>query len=190
MVRRMKRDVEIHNLLKSKPLKKGERSLLLGLICWSIHMEFPLRNDLCTVKIARVPGNTDAKQNWYIASNNTFILNKFKTAKYYKLRGWLPVVLSPSKRLATLIRRYLRQRPDATYLLERADGRPYTKSGFANLFKYAPQRYLNKQIGTSMFRKIFLTHFLESDPPLKVKRLVMRKMLQVRLVTQDTYRRR
>ena len=41
-----------------------------------------------------------------------------------------------------------------------------------------------------MFRKIFLSHFLSTDPPLKVKQVVMRKMLQVRLVQQEQYRRR
>ena len=187
----MRRDVAIHGLMGGTiVLNKHQHSLLVAFICWSIHLELPMRNDLCTFKVARVPKDAEGAGNWYIVSNGTFVLRKFKTAKFFSRRGWLPLRLTVSTPLAVTIRRYLRSRHDNVYLIQMLNGKRYSRSGFANLFKFASRRYLNKQIGSSMFRKIYLTHFLSTDPSLKQRQAVMRNMQQIRVLTQEIYRRR
>jgi hypothetical protein len=192
MVRRLKADVKTHGLMTKRTLNKAQRNMLLGYICWSVHMELPMRNDLCTVRLARVPGDVGTRHNWYVVSNGTFMFRTFKTSKFFLRRGWIPLKLPVSTGLAVTIRKYLRgaTQHDNEYLLEMAGGRRYTKSGFANLYKYAPKRYLDKQIGTSMTRHIFLSWFLSRDPSLVQRQAVMKKMMQSRLLTQEIYRRR
>lgn len=192
MLRRLKADVKTHRLMTANSLNKAQHNMLLGYICWSVHVELPMRNDLCSVRLARVPGDVKDRHNWYVISNGTFLFRTFKTSKFVKRRGWIPLKLGVSAQLASVIRKYLRGQlqHDNEYLLEMQNGKRYTKSGFANLYKYAPKRYLNKQIGTSMTRHIFLSWFLSRDPSLVQRQAVMKKMMQSRLLTQEIYRRR
>ncbi len=119
-------------------------------------------------------------------------MNKFKTAKKFEKRGLLPLVFTPSRPLANLLRKYIlvrnKQDFDHKFLISNLKGKPFTKS-FTNWFTSMTFKYVGKKLGTSMLRKIYITEFLKSNPSLKQKQVFMQKCMQLSLETHESYGR-
>ena len=188
-VNRLRADVGVHKLWTRDALNSHQERMLLGYVAWSVHLEFPMRRDLCTFKIAPSRRVIDDKQNWFIPHSGTFLLNNFKTAKHFKRRGHKPLELNASLRLQRILRRFLAHRPGATYLIEK-EGKPISRASYNNLFRFVAYRYTGRKIGTTMFRHIAVSDFLSRDPTMKAKAQMLKRMQQVSFATQMRYRRR
>ena len=165
----------------------GEHKLVMAYFSWSM-LEYTMRNDLPTFRIAETSKDvTSKKENYYVVSLGTLILQNFKTKRAFARRGLLPLKLALKKPLKLLILRYLRQRKESTHLICQANGRPYSKHGFRNLLLNSSKKYLGVKIGSTQLRHIVLSEFLAKDPSLAERRAMARRMQQTSLETQLSY---
>jgi hypothetical protein len=185
MIRRMREDVKTHKLLERMPhVTKREKRLLMAYIAFSIHNIFHLRNDLPSLNVVAVSSLAQASHsNYYVRSTGVIHLWRFKTYSYFRRRGLLPLKLQLPNGIRKLINAFV-----FAYDHEKILGR-ITRPAYNNLLVSHSERYLAVRIGSTMLRHIYLSEFLKRDPSLKQKQRKLQEMQQLRLETQERYRR-
>lgn len=155
----------IGNEIKNKKIKKKEditakeKQLLMIYIIYNIYVRLPMRNDVAGMEaISKRQYNKlseeDKKANNYLVIEKgkmTMILNKYKTSKKYEENK-----IEVPKDLEKLLRLYVRINGMGT-LFTTSTGKPLTRNELSQLLLRTSKKYLDKNISTTMLRKIYLS---------------------------------
>ena len=125
-------------------------------------MKYPLRNDLAGMKyISKTNYNKltedNKKENNYLVKNKNnlmAILNVYKTSKKY---GEKVIEISPE--VSKVLRMYIRLtgKKVGEVLFTNSRGNPITRNGISQLLLKTSKKYLDKNISTTMMRKIVVS---------------------------------
>ena len=183
---RAKFDVDRLRLLEPRKLNSKEYQILQTYLVLRFHSEFHWRSDLASIRIGRFPG-----ENYLL--NGKFYLNQFKTAKHFARKKLLPLVFTPQRGLAVLLRKFLAVRAaqhlKSDYLLVNTKHKPFSRSTYQKFLSNGSYRYVGKRLGPSMWRKIYVTDYLKLNPGLTKKKQKMCEMMQLSLETHESYAR-
>jgi hypothetical protein len=165
MLKQMDCDIK-HNKLKKKgadKLSSTERELLMVYTMFSILIEYPTRNDMAGMKyINKAMYNKlteqDKKDNNYIVTERSslmMVLNQYKTSAKYGEKK-IPI----SKPVEKIIRMYIRSTGInvGDTLFVKRDGEPLSRNGVSKVLIKMSQKYIKKNISTTMIRKIVVSH--------------------------------
>ena len=186
MVRRMREDVTTHDLLSpTKKLNQRERRLVIAYISYSILLELPMRSNLADLRVVQtVNAIKNKNQNFYVVSQRSIFLNDFKTKRAFARRDMLPLKLTLSQKSANLVNLYIAQ--------NKIEGGPLfhqmSKSKHNNILLAHSYKYLGVRIGVTMLRHIILSEFEKKNPSLRERKEMMKKMQQINIETQMSYR--
>jgi hypothetical protein len=163
--------------------------LATAYFAWSTHMEFPMRNDLCSVQIVDMANHAShPKKNYYVLAEGAFHLKHFKTSRSFGRRGLLPLKLKLPKQLHLFFLKFLKKRkPSKWFISQVGSGNRMSKHGYRNLLNWATRKYLGVTVGSTTFRHIYLTEFEKRNPSLTERRRVARNMQQLSIETQHAY---
>ena len=183
MVRRMREDVLTHKLLSRPKLNRRERRLLVAYVSYAILLELPMRSNLADLRVVQNENQTttDDKQNYYVLSQRKIYLNRFKTQRAFARRNMLPLKLTLSRPVGKLVsdfyhtHRHKHLFPDIN------------KQTHNNILLSQSYRYLGVRVGVTMLRHVVLSEFERTNPSLRERKEMMRKMQQINLETQISY---
>jgi hypothetical protein len=120
---------------------------------------------------------TDDNKNYFNKKKNEFIFNNYKTSKYlgtqkYKIED---------ENFIKLIHKWLSPEYNNTnYFLTDLKGRALTPNqNISKLITNASETYIKKKINLNLFRKIFLTWFLSTNPSIQEKEKIFNVVGQV-----------
>ena len=155
----MEEDIKLHKLKKKETISAKEMTLFQVYTIYNILLKIPLRNDLAGMEaISRTKYNSLSKEdketdNYMVVDKNriTLILNEYKTSRKYKQKD-----ISVPKELEKIIRIYLKKNGMGV-LFKSSTGKPLTRNALSQLLLKTSQKYLNKNISTTMIRKIVLS---------------------------------
>ena len=159
-IENIRKDLNIPKLKKSKEIPEKDKKLLMVYVILSILIENPMRNDLSSMKIIGKKGynnltDKEKEDNNYLVIEKgllKFILNSYKTSKKYKEK-----IINISKPLEKIIRMYMR-----IHKLGNGDTLfPISRNGISQLLIKTSKKYLNKNISTTMIRKIVASDLLQ-----------------------------
>ena len=162
-------DLDIPKLKKKDTIPEKEKKLLMVYVILSILIENPMRNDLSQMKIIvgkkgyNNLSDTDKKGSNYLVvekNNAKFILNDYKTSKKYAEK-----IINISKPLEKIIRMYMRINKlgngDTLF--------PISRNGISQLLIKTSKKYINKNISTTIIRKIVASHLLKDVKEIEQK---------------------
>ena len=154
---KMKTDAD-HFLNKEDPLNKKQITFLNEFILFTLSAGIyfpPRRLEWIHVKISRF----DVDKNNYIDFvNNLFVLNDYKTQNKYGQRS----LLIPDE-LMTILKLFIERTKPEEYLLTNTQGNPYSQARAVQILN----TIMGKNIGVSMLRHIYKSHFFSGVPSLK-----------------------
>ena len=187
-IKRAKFEVDKHDLLTPKKHSRKNLHTLVQYLVLRFHSEFHWRSDLPSVRIGKHRG-----ENYYY--NGQFYMSNFKTSGYFrKRRVHLPLIFTPSRSLAKLLRQFLEVRAaqgiEHDYLLFNRSLKPVQRNAYYKLISNATFRFIGKRFGSSLFRHIYVTQFLSKNPSLQEKQAKLRSLMQLQLSTFESYARR
>tara|TARA_R110002012_G_scaffold275825_2_gene462516 strand:- start:1100 stop:2038 length:939 start_codon:yes stop_codon:yes gene_type:complete len=162
-------DLDIPKLKKKDTIPEKEKKLLMVYVILSILIENPMRNDLSQMKIIvgkkgyNNLSDTDKKDSNYLVvekNNAKFILNDYKTSKKYAEK-----IINISKPLEKVIRMYMRinKLGNGDILF------PISRNGISQLLIKTSKKYINKNISTTIIRKIVASHLLKDVKEIEQK---------------------
>ena len=159
MLTEMEEDIKLHKLKKKETISAKEMTLFQVYTIYNILLKIPLRNDLAGMEaISRTKYNSLSKEdketdNYMVVDKNriTLILNEYKTSRKYKQKD-----ISVPKDLEKIIRIYLKKNGMGV-LFKSSTGKPLTRNALSQLLLKTSQKYLKKNISTTMIRKIVLS---------------------------------
>ena len=161
-------DLDIPKLKKKDTIPEKEKKLLMVYVILSILIENPMRNDLSQMKIIGKKGynslsDENKKDSNYLVIEKgllKFVLNDYKTSKKYKEK-----VISISKPLEKIIRMYMRINKlgngDTLF--------PISRNGISQLLIKTSKKYINKNISTTIIRKIVASDLLKDVKAIEKK---------------------
>lgn len=159
MLSKMEKEIKDQKLKKKTTLSPKEKTLLQVFTIYSILLKIPLRNDLAGMSVISKTQYNKLTQkqkedgNYLVNYKNKleFVLNEYKTSKKYNEK-----IISIDKDLEKIIRMYLRKN-EGSVLFTSSTGKPYTRNALSQLLLKTSQKYLKKNISTTMIRKIVLS---------------------------------
>ena len=162
MINTMKKEIVKQNLRNKETLTGKEKELLMVYTIFSFLVKYPLRNDLAGMKyISKTNYNKltedNKKENNYLVKNKNklmMILNQYKTSKKY---GEKVIEISPE--VSKVLRMYIRltDKKVGEVLFTNSRGNPITRNGISQLLLKTSKNYLDKNISTTMMRKIVVS---------------------------------
>lgn len=162
MIDTMKKEIVKQNLKNKETLTGKEKELLMVYTIFSFLVKYPLRNDLAGMKyISKTNYNKltedDKKENNYLVKNKNklmMILNQYKTSKKY---GEKIIELNPE--ISKVLRMYIKltDKKVGEVLFTNSKGNPITRNGISQLLLKTSKKYLDKNISTTMMRKIVVS---------------------------------
>ena len=168
-VEKIRVDLNIPKLKKKDTIPEKEKKLLMVYVILSILIENPMRNDLSQMKIIvgkkgyNNLSDQDKKDSNYLVvekNNLKFILNDYKTSKKYAEK-----IINISKPLEKIIRMYMRinKLGNGDILF------PISRNGISQLLIKTSKKYINKNISTTIIRKIVASHLLKDVKEIEQK---------------------
>lgn len=144
-----------------KDMSKAQRNLIQAYTIFSIYVRMPMRNDVAGMEsISKREYNKltekDKEDNNYLVVERTdlwFVLNEYKTVKKYKEKKLL--IKDPI--LKRTLRYYLKQKGHGQLFTTAVEGNPLTRNALTKLLIRTSEKYLNKKIGTTMLRHIYVS---------------------------------
>jgi integrase len=162
MIDTMKKEIVKQNLKNKETLTGKEKELLMVYTIFSFLVKYPLRNDLAGMKyISKTNYNKltedNKKENNYLVKNKNklmMILNQYKTSKKY---GEKIIELNPE--ISKVLRMYIKltDKKVGEVLFTNSKGNPITRNGISQLLLKTSKKYLDKNISTTMMRKIVVS---------------------------------
>ncbi len=162
MIETMKKEIVKQNLKNKETLTGKEKELLMVYTIFSFLVKYPLRNDLAGMKyISKTNYNKltedNKKENNYLVKNKNklmMILNQYKTSKKY---GEKIIELNPE--ISKVLRMYIKltDKKVGEVLFTNSKGNPITRNGISKLLLKTSKKYLDKNISTTMMRKIVVS---------------------------------
>ena len=188
MHRRMTEDIKTHKLLSAGPKNASEFRLLQAYVAFLILDEIHFRNDLNSFKLANTVFDSKDNSNYFVISRMEFSIVNFKLKRSFQRRGIkLPLKFGVSKKLAKILRQFLKVKPNSEYLFSTFSGEKLPKNSIRNILTGASKRYLNVRLGTTMLRHLYISEFDKSRPTLAQRRIFLRKCLQLNVEQQLRY---
>jgi len=159
MIETIGKEIKDKKIKKKEEITAKEKQLLMIYIIYNIYVRLPMRNDVAGMEaISKREYNKltddDKKANNYLVIEKgkmTMILNKYKTSKKYEENK-----IEIPKDLEKLLRLYLRINGMGT-LFTTSTGKPLTRNELSQLLLRTSKKYLDKNISTTMLRKIYLS---------------------------------
>jgi len=161
-------DLDIPKLKKKDTIPEKDKKLLMVYVILSVLIENPMRNDLSQMKIIGKKGynslSDKEKQdtNYLVIEKGSlkFLLNDYKTSKKYKEK-----IINISKPLEKIIRMYMRINKlgngDTLF--------PISRNGISQLLIKTSKKYINKNISTTIIRKIVASDLLKDVKAIEKK---------------------
>ena len=155
MINAMEKDLK--GWKKKESLSASEWNLLQAYIIFQIHIRLPMRNDLsgCIVITKRLfnkISESEKKEHNYLVlekGSAFFVMNQFKTnSKYKQLNIDIP------KDLEKILRSYIKK-IDGDILFKSSVGTPLSRNAISQLLLKFSQKYLSKNISTTMLSDAF-----------------------------------
>lgn len=150
-----------------KDMSKAQRNLIQAYTIFSIYVRMPMRNDVAGMEaISKREYNKltekDKEDNNYLVVERTdlwFVLNEYKTVKKYKEKKLL--IKDPI--LKRTLRYYLKQKGHGQLFTTAVSSAsevsdPLTRNALSKLLIRTSEKYLNKKIGTTMLRHIYVSN--------------------------------
>ena len=160
MLNKMAEDLKPIKKKKKEDITKKEMQLLQAYVLFFIHSRMPFRNDLAEMEAIqkraynKLSEEEKKSKNYLVVEKNGlfFVLNKYKTSKKYEELD-LPI---EDKDLKKLLRYYLRINGMGV-LFKTSTGKPITRIELSKILLKYSQKYLGKNISSTMLRKIYLS---------------------------------
>ena len=149
--------------VKKKTLDKmtfKEKGLLQVYVLFNIYSRMPMRNDVAGMESIQKRtynklSEKEKKETNYLVvekQNLFFVLNKYKTSKKYEELK-LPI---EDKQLKRLLRYYIKL-IGFGILFKSSTGKPLSRNALTQLLIKTSKKYMNKNISTTLLRKIYLS---------------------------------
>ena len=156
---------KIGNEIKEKKIKKKEdltgkeKQLLMIYIIYNIYVRLPMRNDIAGMEAIskrqynKLTEEEKKAKNYLVVEKGKMmmILNKYKTSKKYEENK-----IDVPKDLEKLLRLYIRINGMGK-LFTTSTGNELSRNALSQLLLKTSQKYMGKNISTTMLRKIYLS---------------------------------
>jgi len=122
------------------------------------YQKYPLRSDLCTFKFISNDDEKKDNENYYIWDKGEILMNRYKTSDSYGV-----YTIKMDKEINSLLKCLIKKKivKKNNYLITKKTGEPYTKQEFSNLVVKFFKSRLNKNIGFTLLRRIYLQKYSE-----------------------------
>ena len=187
LIRRMKEDVNTHKLFSKTKLNTPQKRLLIAYVSFVLLLDVTMRNDSNSIKFAKRTAESDEKDNWFILATGTLSLNKFKTARSFRPRGMLPLLIRLKPSTLKVLRKFTQNHKSGDYLFSLGGGKQMSKAQHSTILTGHSFRYLGVRLGVNMLRHLVLSEFERGNPSLKERKDKMKRMQQLSLETQMSY---
>ena len=187
LIRRMKEDIQTHKLFSKQNKNSTQRRLLIAYVSFVLLMDVTMRADSNSIKFAKTTSLSNETENWFILSTGTLSLNKFKTARSFRRRGMLPLLIRLKPKTLKILRLFTQNHNSGDYLFSMNNGKKMTKSQHSTILTGHSYRYLGVRLGVNMLRHLILSEFERGNPTLKERKDKMKRMQQMSLETQMSY---
>ena len=159
MINQMGQEIKDKKLKKKEDLTKKDKELIMVYTLYNIYTRLPLRNDLAGMEVINKRAYNKLSQedkentNYLVINKNSMfmVLNEFKTKSKYKQIN-IPI----PKDLEKLLRQYIRINGMGV-LFKSSTGKPLSRNALTQLLLKTSKKYMNKNISTTMLRKIYLS---------------------------------
>lgn len=159
MIETIGKEIKDKNIKNKDEMTSKEKQLLMIYTILNIYVRLPLRNDVAGMEaINKRTYNKlteeEKKENNYLVvekSGMKLILNKYKTSKNYEEN-----IIDVPKDLEKLIRTYIKINGMGV-LFKTSTGKALTRNELSQLLLKTSKKYMNKNISTTMLRKIYLS---------------------------------
>ena len=168
------------NWVTMDQLKKATKQLLKGgvtqnaLIAALYTYQPPVRLDYYDMKIVGPKDKLEGKQNFLVIYNRSrklFVFRDFKTANKYT-----EVKVSVSKKLNTVINKFLKDHPNREYLLEKKRTRePLTRNALGKIIPTVFES-TGKQVSLNILRHVYISEAIDIDQ-IKAQQELAKNML-------------
>ena len=168
------------NWVTMDQLKKATKQLLKGgvtqnaLIAALYTYQPPVRLDYYDMKIVGPKDKLDGKQNFlviYNRSRKVFVFRNFKTANKYT-----EVKVPVSKKLNTVINKFLKDHPNREYLLEKIRTKePLTRNALGKIIPTVFES-TGKQVSLNILRHVYISEAIDIDQ-IKAQQELAKNML-------------
>lgn len=162
MINEMAEDLKPLKKKSKDEITKKEMQLLQAYVLFNIYARMPFRNDLGNgaeaINQAQYKKLSDQqkKDNNYLVvpskGNLYWVMNKYKTSKTYEQLN-LPI---EDPELRKILRYYLKMNGMGV-LFKTSTGKPITKIELTKTLTKYSKKYLNKSIGSTILRKVYLS---------------------------------
>ena len=162
MINEMADDLKPLKKKSKDEITKKEMQLLQAYVLFNIYARMPFRNDLGNgaeaINQAQYKKLSDQqkKDNNYLVvpskGNLYWVMNKYKTSKTYEQLN-LPI---EDPELRKILRYYLKM-TGMGVLFKTSTGKPITKIELTKTLTKYSKKYLNKSIGSTILRKVYLS---------------------------------
>lgn len=160
MLNKMAEDLKPIKKKKKEDITKKEMQLLQAYVLFFIHSRMPFRNETSTTiaiqkrQFAKLSKEEQESKNYLLVEKNglSWIMNQYKTSKKYAQKI-LPI---EDKDLKKLLRYYLRINGMGV-LFKTSTGKQITKIELSKILLKYSQKYMGKNISSTMLRKIYLS---------------------------------
>ena len=160
MLNKMAEDLKPIKKKNKEDITKKEMQLLQAYVLFFIHSRMPFRNETSTTiaiqkrQFAKLSKEEQESKNYLLVEKNglSWIMNQYKTSKKYAQKI-LPI---EDKDLKKLLRYYLRINGMGV-LFKTSTGKPITKIELSKILLKYSQKYMGKNISSTMLRKIYLS---------------------------------
>lgn len=161
-------EIQKNEILKKKVLNNRDYSLLQSYVLLRMYLEFPLRNDLCNVKIIKSKLDDNGTDNFLLTRTNKtgskffLILNNYKTVKIYGKKIY-PI----DNKLVKLIKILLFFNKSSYLFLRYNREKSLSSNDLTKLMNRIFEKYIGKTVGTSLLRHIQISEYKKNDPTIK-----------------------
>ncbi len=162
MLNQMENEIKRDKLKKKENITRNDLNLLLGYTLFSFLLRLPTRNDMSGMKIIskteynNLTDKQKENENYLVKEKSKMflVLNEYKTNKKYGEKK-----IDVPKDLEKILRMFIRitKKSNGDVLFTNLKGDTITRNGISQLLIKTSKEYLNKNISTTMMRKIVLS---------------------------------
>lgn len=165
MLIKMKKEINLKKLNKKDldNFTKEDKELYDGYFLFSSYLSLPLRNDLADVEIItkndfnQLDDDDKTNRNFLVLQNGSgkryfLSLNNYKTNKKFAEK-----IIDIPKDLMPVYRHYVKKHRGFKYLVTTKKGEKISRNYFTQFLQKISKKYLNKNISTTLLRKIILS---------------------------------
>ena len=159
MINKIGDEIKEKKIKKKEDLTGKEKQLLMIYIIYNIYVRLPMRNDIAGMEAIskrqynKLTEEEKKEKNYLVVEKGKMmmILNKYKTSKKYEENK-----IEVPKDLEKLLRLYIRINGMGT-LFTTSTGNELSRNALSQLLLKTSQKYMGKNISTTMLRKIYLS---------------------------------